>query len=142
MTSVLIAGFALSTGFLLNTSSQILYLGWSSWVPFLLSLTLVAVGLHVRLGIFQTPAFAKLLAGRTMERMPMLEVIKRHPKETIFSAFACEEPQAVFRIQQPASRCLMGFRRRLLHLQIRSSGAKGQLFQTGSITDRRSANDC
>jgi MFS family permease len=67
-------------------------------VPFLLSLILVAVGLYIRLGIFETPVFAKLLADRKIERTPILEVIKRHPKEIMLSAFARMAEQAPFYI--------------------------------------------
>ena len=74
------------------------FLAWGWRVPFLLSLILVAVGLYIRLGIFETPVFAKLLADRKIERTPILEVIKRHPKEIILSAFARMAEQAPFYI--------------------------------------------
>src|ERR1700745_3387850 len=64
------------------------FLTWGWRVPFLLSLVLVGVGLYIRLGIFETPVFAKILAERRMERAPILAVIKRHPKEITLSAFA------------------------------------------------------
>src|SRR6187551_3580050 len=48
------------------------FLAWGWRVPFLLSLILVAVGLYIRLGIFETPVFAKLLADRKIERTPIL----------------------------------------------------------------------
>jgi len=74
------------------------FLAWGWRVPFFLSLILVGVGLYIRLGIFETPVFAKLLAERKVERTPMLEVIKRHPKEIILSAFARMAEQAPFYI--------------------------------------------
>ncbi|HZN29274.1 MAG TPA: MFS transporter, partial [Xanthobacteraceae bacterium] len=74
------------------------FLAWGWRVPFLLSLLLVGVGLYIRLGIFETPVFAKLLAERKIERTPLLEVIKRHPKEIILSAFARMGEQAPFYI--------------------------------------------
>src|SRR5262249_35041497 len=49
-------------------------------------------------GIFETPVFAKLLAERKVERTPILEVIKRHPKEIVLSAFARMAEQAPFYI--------------------------------------------
>jgi MFS family permease len=58
----------------------------------------VFIGLYIRLGIFETPVFAKLLAERRVERTPILEVIKRHPKEIILSAFARMAEQAPFYI--------------------------------------------
>src|SRR5438132_726298 len=74
------------------------FLSWGWRVPFFLSLLLVVVGLYIRLGIFETPVFAKLLAERKVERTPILEVIKRHPKEIILSSFARMAEQAPFYI--------------------------------------------
>ena len=61
-----------------------------------LSLVLVGVGLYIRLGILETPVFAKLLAERKVDRTPMLTVIKQHPKEILLSAFARMAEQAPF----------------------------------------------
>ena len=74
------------------------FLAWGWRVPFLLSLILVGVGLYIRLGILETPVFAKLLAERKIERTPMLDVIRRHPKEILLSAFARMAEQAPFYI--------------------------------------------
>jgi len=74
------------------------FLAWGWRVPFLLSLVLVAVGLYIRLGILETPVFAKLVAERKIERTPMLSVIKQHPKEILLSAFARMAEQAPFYI--------------------------------------------
>jgi MFS family permease len=67
-------------------------------VPFLLSIVLVGVGLWIRLGILETPVFAKLVATRRIEKTPMLQVIKHHPKEILLSAFARMGEQAPFYI--------------------------------------------
>jgi len=72
------------------------FLAWGWRIPFVLSLFLVLVGLYIRLGIFETPVFAKLLAERKVERAPIAEVIKRHPKEIVLSAFARMAEQAPF----------------------------------------------
>ena len=74
------------------------FLTWGWRVPFLLSLLLVAVGLYIRLGISETPIFAKLVAERRVERTPLLEVIKRHPREIVLSALARMGEQAPFYI--------------------------------------------
>jgi metabolite-proton symporter len=74
------------------------FLAWGWRIPFLLSLILVGVGLYIRLGIFETPVFTKLLAERRVERTPILEVIKRQPKEILLSAFARMAEQAPFYI--------------------------------------------
>ena len=78
------------------TGDQFLTWGWR--VPFFLSLILVVVGLWIRLGIMETPVFAKLVAEKKIEKTPMLEVIKRQPKEILLSAFARLAEQAPFYI--------------------------------------------
>jgi metabolite-proton symporter len=74
------------------------FLSWGWRVPFFLSLILVAVGLWIRLGIMETPVFTKLVTERKIEKTPMLEAIRRHPKEIILSAFARMAEQAPFYI--------------------------------------------
>src|SRR5262245_31257354 len=59
---------------------------WGWRIPFILSLVLVGVGLWIRLGILETPTFQRLAAEQRVERQPVLEVIKRHPREIILSA--------------------------------------------------------
>jgi metabolite-proton symporter len=74
------------------------FLSWGWRIPFALSIVLVGVGLYIRLGILETPIFAKLIAERRVERTPMLVVIKEHPKEILLSAFARMAEQAPFYI--------------------------------------------
>src|SRR3954451_507007 len=74
------------------------FLAWGWRIPFALSIVLVGVGLYIRLGILETPVFAKLMAERKVDRTPMLTVIKKHPKEILLSAFARMAEQAPFYI--------------------------------------------
>src|SRR5262249_3307059 len=74
------------------------FLAWGWRVPVFLSLLLVGVGLYIRLGILETPVFSKLVAERKIERTPILEVIRRQPKEIILSAFARMAEQSPFYI--------------------------------------------
>ncbi|MGY3587897.1 metabolite-proton symporter [Bradyrhizobium sp. USDA 4341] len=74
------------------------FLAWGWRVPFALSIILVGVGLYIRLGILETPVFAKLVAERQLDRTPMLTVIRDHPKEILLSAFARMSEQAPFYI--------------------------------------------
>jgi MFS family permease len=68
------------------SGNQFVVWGWR--IPFLLSIVMVAVGLYIRLGILETPVFQRLLAENRIEQAPVLEVIKRQPKEIILSALA------------------------------------------------------
>jgi MFS family permease len=71
---------------------------WGWRIPFVLSLLLVGVGLWIRLGILETPTFQRLVADRRIERQPVVEVIKRHPKEIILSSLVRLSEQAPFYI--------------------------------------------
>src|SRR6059058_6160289 len=62
------------------------FLTWGWRIPFLLSIVMVAVGLWIRLGIFETPVFQRVLAEERVARAPSLEVIKRQPKQVILTA--------------------------------------------------------
>ncbi|MGB6619780.1 MAG: MFS transporter [Xanthobacteraceae bacterium] len=93
-------GLLLSTGlvalFSAWTGDQIAVWGWR--IPFALSIVLVGVGLWIRLGILETPVFQKLLDEQKIESAPIIEVIKKQPKEIILSAFLRMSEQAPFYI--------------------------------------------
>src|SRR2546421_6202068 len=74
------------------------FLAWGWRIPFALSIVLVAIGLYIRLNILETPVFARLIEERRIERRPMLEGIKRQPKEIILSALLRMGEQAPFYI--------------------------------------------
>src|SRR4029077_12490465 len=57
-------------------------------MPFLLSIVMAAVGLYIRLGVLETPAFQRLLAQKRVEQAPVLEVSRRQPKEIVLAALA------------------------------------------------------
>jgi metabolite-proton symporter len=74
------------------------FLAWGWRVPFALSIVLVAIGLYIRLRILETPVFAKLVKEQRIEKTPILEVIRRQPKEIILSALLRMAEQAPFYI--------------------------------------------
>jgi metabolite-proton symporter len=78
------------------SGDQFLVWGWR--VPFFLSIILVGIGLYIRLGILETPTFTRLVAEKKIEKTPMLEVIRRQPKEIILAALARMGEQAPFYI--------------------------------------------
>jgi len=71
---------------------------WGWRIPFALSIILVAIGLWIRLGILETPVFQQLLNKNKIEKAPILEVIKKQPKEIILSALLRMAEQAPFYI--------------------------------------------
>src|ERR1700736_4101712 len=66
------------------SGDQFLVWGWR--IPFFLSIIMVAVGLWIRLGILETPVFQKVLEEDRVERVPVLQVLKRQPKEVALTA--------------------------------------------------------
>ncbi len=62
------------------------FLTWGWRIPFLISIVMVAVGLWIRLGILETPVFQRIVAENKVERAPIIEVLKRQPREVILSA--------------------------------------------------------
>jgi MFS family permease len=73
-------------------------LSWGWRVPFLLSLVLVAVGFYIRIGILETPVFARLRAAGRVERAPVSEVLRRHWREVILTALVRTGQQTPFYI--------------------------------------------
>jgi len=70
------------------------FLAWGWRIPFALSIIMVGIGLYIRLGIFETPVFSRILAEAQVARAPSLEVLKRQPKEVILTALARMGEQA------------------------------------------------
>jgi MFS family permease len=74
------------------SGDQFVVWGWR--IPFMLSIIMVGVGLYIRLGILETPIFRRLAAESRIERVPVLEVIKRQPRSIILAALARMGEQA------------------------------------------------
>ena len=66
------------------SGDQFLVWGWR--IPFLISIVMVGVGLWIRLGILETPVFRKVIDEERVERVPVLEVLKRQPKQVALTA--------------------------------------------------------
>ena len=91
-------GLLLGTGAMtaIALSAKGAFEAWAWRIPFLASLVLVAIGLWIRLRVMETPLFARLTQRRAVAQVPVLEVIRRHPKEIILSAFLRMSEQAPF----------------------------------------------
>jgi MHS family shikimate/dehydroshikimate transporter-like MFS transporter len=73
------------------------FLAWGWRVPFLLSVVLVAVGLLIRLSVLETPAFTKIREQRTALKQPVIEVLRKYPKQVLQAAGArCAENGAFY----------------------------------------------
>jgi MFS family permease len=94
------AGFFLANLAVLavSTSSGSHFLTWGWRIPFFLSLILVGVGLYIRLSIFETPVFARLVEQHRVERAPAWEVVKMYPGKIALSALCRMAEQGPFYI--------------------------------------------
>lgn len=80
------AGMCLSAGvvFLITAlTSEAEFAAWGWRIAFLLSAVLVAVGLYIRLKIFETPAFQKMKEAKKEVRVPFVELWRAHPKNVL-----------------------------------------------------------
>jgi MFS family permease len=72
------------------------FLTWGWRVPFWLSIVMVGIGLYIRLGILETPIFRQIVEKRRVERAPVLEVIRRHPKQILLTMLCRMAEQGPF----------------------------------------------
>jgi metabolite-proton symporter len=84
-------------GFLLSGSSFLAlsewltddqFIAWGWRIPFLASAALVGVGLYVRLAITETPVFQQAITREEREKVPMLSVIREHPRTLVLGTLA------------------------------------------------------
>jgi MFS family permease len=98
--------FGVPCGLLLSTLAVTIFssltgddfVTWGWRIPFGLSIVLVGIGLWIRLGILETPVFQKLVETNKIEKAPIVEVIKKQPREIILSALLRMSEQAPFYI--------------------------------------------
>lgn len=92
------AGLLLANGALalVNRLSGSAFLAWAWRIPFVISVGLVAVGLYIRTGIAETPAFARVRDEGPVERAPVLAVLRAHWREVLLTALLRTGEQAPF----------------------------------------------
>lgn len=91
---MVLANGALAAMTLLTTEESFLRWGWR--VPFLLSVTLVFVGLYIRMGILETPVFARLKTSGQVERTPVVAVLRGNWREVVLTALLRTGQQTPF----------------------------------------------
>jgi MFS transporter, MHS family, shikimate and dehydroshikimate transport protein len=82
------AGLFLSTVVFLivqQTTSDAAFLSWGWRIPFLLSVVLIAIGLFVRLRLYESPAFQRVKETQTEAPMPILDVLRKYPREVLLA---------------------------------------------------------
>ena len=95
------AGMLLAVGALALmsvSSSDAAFLEWGWRIPFLSSFVLIGIGFWIRLGILETPVFAKLKREGRIKKAPVLDVLKHNWREVILTALLRTGQQVPFYI--------------------------------------------
>jgi metabolite-proton symporter len=81
------AGLVLGTGAFAAVSaiSGDAFVTWGWRVPFLFSILLIALGLYIRLAIYESPAFSRVRESGTEARMPIVDVFRTYPKNVLLA---------------------------------------------------------
>lgn len=79
-----------------TTMSEDAFLAWGWRIPFLLSFVLVLVGLVIRLKIVESPAFVDAKEQEAVVRVPLFEVLQRHPRRLLILIAAHIAPNTYF----------------------------------------------
>ncbi len=95
------AGMVLANGSLalmnaFTTEQQFLDWGWR--LPFIASIVLIAVGLYIRVGIFETPVFERIKTKGQVRRAPVAEVLRQNWREVLLTALLRTGQQVPFYI--------------------------------------------
>lgn len=64
------------------------FYAWGWRVPFLISFLLIAIGLYIRLKVLESPLFQEAMKKQETSKMPVGEVLVKHPREILWSALA------------------------------------------------------
>lgn len=59
------------------------FMSWGWRLPFLASAALVVVGTFIRLQVEETPEFKRVVRDGTIARFPVLDTVRRHPKDLL-----------------------------------------------------------
>jgi metabolite-proton symporter len=73
------------------------FMAWGWRVPFLLSIVLVGIGLLIRMKILETPSFEKIKQTHSVAKQPIVEVLRKYPKQVLQAAgMRCAENGAFY----------------------------------------------
>ncbi|WP_420178853.1 MFS transporter [Paenarthrobacter sp. TA1.8] len=80
----------------LESMSEDAFMAWGWRVPFLLSAVLVITGLVIRVKVAESPEFDRVKADHGVVRLPVVEVLRTHPKQVFLVAGASLAPGIFF----------------------------------------------
>ena len=84
--------FALASAY--TTNEQ--FLDWAWRIPFLASVVLIAIGLYIRTGVKETPAFQKMKSEGQLSKAPVSETVKGHWRPVLLVMFLRTSQQTAF----------------------------------------------
>jgi MHS family shikimate/dehydroshikimate transporter-like MFS transporter len=64
-------------------TTEAAFLAWGWRIPFLASAILVGVGLFIRLKLMESPAFERVRETKTEARRPIVDVVRKYPREVL-----------------------------------------------------------
>ena len=74
------------------------FLAWGWRIPFLLGIALLGVGMFIRLRILESPLFAKLPKTDNRQSLPIVEVLRKYPRNVLLAMGARFAENASFYI--------------------------------------------
>ncbi len=92
-------GLLLATGVFRTLSSVIpeeAFLAWGWRIPFLVGILLLGVGMFIRLRILESPVFTEAKKSHSTTEMPILEVIRKYPRNVLIAMGARFAENAFF----------------------------------------------
>lgn len=72
----------------ISTLDEQAFLTWGWRIPFLLSFVLMAVGFYIRIGIKESPEFAKMQEQNEVSKFPLKDLLRDYWPQVIFSGLA------------------------------------------------------
>ncbi len=81
-----------------STLDEAAFLSWGWRVPFLLGVLLLGVGMFIRLKIVESPVFARAQAEAPPPKVPILAVLREHPRNVLLAMGARFAENAFFYI--------------------------------------------
>ncbi len=72
------------------------FLDWAWRIPFLASVVLIAIGLFIRTGVKETPAFQKMKSEGQLSKAPVSETVSRHWRPVLLVMFLRTSQQTAF----------------------------------------------
>lgn len=74
------------------------FLAWGWRIPFLLGIVLLAIGMFIRMRLFESPLFEKAQKEEGVSTLPIVEVLKKHPRNVVLAMGARFAENACFYI--------------------------------------------